>query len=110
VDSVGSLTLANLLAQMEYGAGVAACGLAGGLDLPATVLPHILRGVALLGVDSVMAPMDKRLKAWDRLARDLSPQTLESMTTVVPMSELPTWAGAILAGQVRGRVVVDVSR
>ena len=110
VDSVGSLTLANLLAQMEYGAGVAACGLAGGLDLPATVLPHILRGVALLGVDSVMAPMDKRLKAWDRLTRDLSPQTLESMTTVVPMSELPTWASAILAGQVRGRVVVDVSR
>ena len=71
VDSVGGITLANVLAQMEYGAAVAACGLAGGMDLPATVLPHILRSVALLGVDSVMAPIALRKVAWDRLARDL---------------------------------------
>ncbi|WP_298233046.1 MDR family oxidoreductase [uncultured Azohydromonas sp.] len=110
VDSVGGITLANLLAQMEYGSAAAACGLAGGPDLPGTVLPHILRGVALLGVDSVMAPMNKRLAAWERLARDLAPNALETITTVVPMSDLAKWAKAILAGEVRGRVVVDVSR
>ena len=110
IDSVGSATLANVLAQMEYGAAVAACGLAAGMDLPATVLPHILRSVALLGVDSVMAPMPRRLAAWQRLARDLDPDKLDAMTTVVPMSELPRWAQEILAGRVRGRVVVDVQR
>ncbi len=110
VDSVGSTTLANVLAQMEYGAGAAACGLAGGMDLPATVLPHILRSVALLGVDSVMAPMPARHAAWQRLARDLDPAHLEAITTVEPMSRLPELAGAILAGQVRGRVVIDVAR
>jgi putative YhdH/YhfP family quinone oxidoreductase len=110
VDSVGGVSLANVLAQMEYGSAATACGLASGSDLPATVLPHILRGVALLGVDSVMAPMSKRLGAWERLARDLPANKLESITTVVPLSELPKWADAILAGQVRGRVVVDVNR
>ncbi len=110
VDSVGSTTLANVLAQMEYGAGVAACGLAGGPDLPATVLPHILRSVALLGVDSVMAPMSARHAAWERLARDLDPAHLESITTVEPMSRVPELAEAILAGKVRGRVVIDVAR
>ena len=110
VDSVGTATLANVLAQMEYGAAVAACGLAGGLDLPGTVLPHILRSVALLGVDSVMAPIPKRLKAWERLARDLPTDKLDALTTVAPMSELPALAEAILAGQVRGRVVIDVNR
>jgi putative YhdH/YhfP family quinone oxidoreductase len=110
VDSVGSVVLANVLAQMEYGAAAAACGLAGGPDLPATVLPHILRGVALLGVDSVMAPMDKRQAAWERLSRDLPGDALTSNTTVAPMSELPTLADAILAGKVRGRVVIEVSR
>lgn len=110
VDSVGGSTLANLLAQMEYGAAAAACGLAGSMDLHATVLPHILRSVTLIGVDSVMAPMAKRLAAWERLARDLDAEKLSTMTTVVPMSELPQWAEAILAGQVRGRVVVDVLR
>lgn len=110
VDSVGSTTLANVLAQMEYGAGVAACGLAGGMDLPGTVLPHILRSVALLGVDSVMAPMPARLSAWQRLARDLDADHLETITTVEPMSRLPALAEAILAGQVRGRVVIDVAR
>lgn len=110
VDTVGSTTLANVLAQMQYGAGVAACGLAGGADLPATVLPHILRSVALLGVDSVMAPMPARHAAWQRLARDLDPAHLDAMTTVEPMSRLPELAPAILAGQVRGRVVIDVAR
>ena len=110
VDSVGSTTLANVLAQMEYGAGAAACGLAGGMDLPGTVLPHILRSVALLGVDSVMAPLPARHAAWQRLARDLDPAHLEAITTVEPMSRLPELAGAILAGQVRGRVVIDVAR
>lgn len=110
VDSVGSVTLANALAQMEYGAAIAACGLAAGMDLPATMLPHILRNVALLGVDSVMAPMSKRLAAWERLARDLQADKLASMTTIAPMSELPKWADAILAGKVRGHVVVDVNR
>lgn len=110
IDSVGGMTLVNVLAQMEYGAAVAACGLAGGMDLPATVLPHILRSVALLGVDSVMAPVARRMAAWERLARDLSAEKLASITTVAPMSELPKWAEAILAGQVRGRVVIDVDR
>jgi acrylyl-CoA reductase (NADPH) len=110
VDSVGSTTLANVLAQMEYASAAAACGLAGGLDLPATVLPHILRSVTLIGVDSVMAPMPRRVAAWERLARDLAPELLATMTTVVPMSEVLPWADTILAGQVRGRVVVDVNR
>lgn len=108
IDVVGSTTLANVLAQTKYGGAVAACGLAGGLDLPATVLPHILRSVALLGVDSVMAPMAKREKAWQRLARDLPQDKLADMTQVEPMSRLPDLGAAILAGQVRGRVVIDV--
>lgn len=108
VDSVGSDLLANVLAQMRYGAAVAACGLAAGADLNATVLPHILRSVALLGVDSVMAPKAKRQRAWDRLARDLVREKLARMTTVAPMSDLPKYAGEILAGQIRGRVVIDV--
>jgi len=110
VDSVGSTTLANVLSQTVYGGGVAACGLAGGADLPATVLPHILRSVALLGVDSVMAPIAKREKAWERLARDLDRDALASMTRVEPMSRLPELANEILAGQVRGRVVVEIGK
>ncbi|MET0386899.1 MAG: MDR family oxidoreductase [Polyangiales bacterium] len=110
VDAVGGVTLANVLAQTKYGGAVAACGLASSLDLPATVLPHILRSVALLGVDSVMAPMAKREKAWARLARDLPAGKLADITRVEPMSKLPELAGAILAGQVRGRVVIDVKR
>lgn len=110
VDSVGSTTLANVLAQTAYGGAVAACGLAGGADLPATVLPHILRAVALLGIDSVMSPRARRDAAWARLARDLDPELLASMTRVEPMSELPKLAGEILSGQIRGRVVIDVSR
>jgi putative YhdH/YhfP family quinone oxidoreductase len=110
VDSVGSTTLANVLAQTVYGGAVAACGLAGGADLPATVLPHILRGVALLGVDSVMAPLSAREAAWKRLARDLDPAKLAEMTTVEPMSNLPALAEDIVAGRTRGRVVIDVNR
>ncbi len=110
VDSVGSTTLATVLSQTVYGGAVAACGLAGGADLPGTVLPHILRGVALLGIDSVLAPVDKRKRAWDRLARDLDADRLASITTVEPMSRLPELSGQILAGHTRGRVVIDVSR
>jgi acrylyl-CoA reductase (NADPH) len=110
VDAVGGITLVNVLAQTKYGCGVAACGLASSADLPATVLPHILRSVALLGVDSVNAPIPKREKAWQRLARDLPAKKLADITRVEPMSKLPELAGAILAGQVRGRVVIDVTR
>jgi acrylyl-CoA reductase (NADPH) len=110
VDAVGGVTLANVLAQTKYGRGVAACGLAGGADLPATVLPHTLRSVALLGVDSVMAPIAKRERAWQRLARDLPAKKLADMTRVEPMSKLVELAASILAGQVRGRVVIDVTR
>ncbi|HKU37881.1 MAG TPA: MDR family oxidoreductase [Polyangiales bacterium] len=110
VDVVGGVTLANLLAQTKYGHAVTACGLAGGADLPATVLPHILRSVALLGVDSVHAPLAKREQAWQRLARDLPAQKLAGMTRVEPMSKVVELAGSILAGQVRGRVVIDVKR
>jgi putative YhdH/YhfP family quinone oxidoreductase len=110
VDSVGSSTLVNVLAQTKYGGAVAACGLAGGMDLHATVLPHILRSVALLGVDSGMAPMAKREAAWQRLARDLDPAKLAQMSRVEPMSRLPELAQAILAGSTRGRVVIDVTR
>ena len=110
VDTVGSVTLANVLAQTVYGGAVAACGLAGGADLPATVLPHILRSVALIGVDSVMAPMAAREAAWARLARDLDTARLAAMTRVEPMSDLPRLAEDIVAGRIRGRVVIDVGR
>jgi acrylyl-CoA reductase (NADPH) len=110
VDAVGGATLVNVLAQTKYGRGVAACGLAASADLPATVLPHILRSVALLGVDSVMAPLAKREKAWQRLARDLPPKKLADITRVEPMSKLVELGTSILAGQVRGRVVIDVKR
>jgi acrylyl-CoA reductase (NADPH) len=110
VDAVGGATLVNVLAQTKYGRGVAACGLAASADLPATVLPHILRSVALLGVDSVMAPLAKREKAWQRLARDLPAQKIAEMTRVEPMSKLVELAAEILAGKVRGRVVIDVKR
>lgn len=109
VDSVGSTTLANVLSQTVYGGAVAACGLAGGADLPGTVLPHILRAVALIGVDSVMAPHSKRERAWQTLAQSLDTDHLATMTRTEPMSALPTLAEDILAGKIRGRVVVDVN-
>jgi acrylyl-CoA reductase (NADPH) len=109
IDSVGGQTLATVLAQTAYGGAVAACGLAGGTDLPATVFPFILRGVSLLGVDSVMAPKARRVEAWNRLARDLAKDKLAAMTTRVPMSRLIEMGEQIVRGQVRGRVVVDVN-
>jgi len=108
VDSVGSTTLVNALAQTVCGGAITACGLAGGADLPGTVLPHILRSVALIGVDSVMAPIARRRSAWARLARDLDLQHLAKITTTEPMSKLPELAEAILAGKIQGRVVIDV--
>lgn len=110
VDTVGSQTLATVLAQTRYRGAVAACGLAGGNDLPTTVLPFILRNVALLGVDSVSCPQDVRAEAWRRLGTDLRTDLLDAMTTVEPMSQVPELAERILAGQTRGRVVVDTSR
>ncbi len=108
VDAVGSHTLVNACAQVRYGGAVAACGLAQGHDLAGTVMPFILRGVALLGVDSVMAPIARRREAWDRLATDLDPALLESMTTEVGLDGAIGAAQRLLAGQVRGRVVVRI--
>jgi len=108
VDCVGGQTLASVLARVRYGGVVAACGLAQSSDLPTTVLPFILRGVTLVGVDSVMAPLNKRRRAWDRLAADLDVSKLESMTRTVPLAEAPQAARDIIDGKVRGRVIVDV--
>src|SRR5271170_2777023 len=108
VDSVGSTTLANVLAQIRYGGAVAACGLAGGMDLPASIAPFILRGVALLGVDSVQCPMPARLAAWSRLARDLDRAMLARMTETIPFDRLFEAGERILAGKVRGRIVVEI--
>lgn len=110
VDSVGSVTLVNACAQTRYGGVVAACGLAQGMDFPATVAPFILRGVALLGVDSVMAPKAPRLAAWDRLARDLEAKALELISKEVGLAGAIEAAHDIVAGKIRGRVVVDVRR
>lgn len=109
VDAVGSTTLANVLAQTVYGGAVAACGLAGGMDLPASVAPHILRGVALLGIDSVMVPQPKRARAWELLAARLDKAHLAAIARVEPLSALPQLAEEIIAGRIRGRVVVDVT-
>ncbi|MGG7518121.1 MDR family oxidoreductase [Allorhizobium undicola] len=110
IDTVGSSTLANVIAQTVYNGAVAACGLAGGADLPATVMPFILRGVTLIGIDSVMTPMAKRERAWSRLAESLNRAHLADMTKVEPLSNLPQLADAIMAGEIRGRVVIDVTR
>ncbi len=107
VDTVGSTMLAKLLSQVRYGGTVAACGLAGGGDLPTTVMPFILRGVRLQGVESVMTPIATRERAWERLAAELRADLVESMTEVVPLSELLERGPTILDGQVRGRWVVD---
>ena len=108
VDSVGSITLANAIAQTKYGGCVAACGLAQGMDLPASVAPFILRGVTLAGIDSVMAPKPKRLAAWNRLARDLDKSKLAALTLTRPVRDVVDLAPEILAGKVRGRIVLDV--
>lgn len=110
VDSVGSFTLANACAQTRYGGAVAACGLAQGADFPATVMPFILRGVRLLGVDSVMAPRAPRMAAWGRLARDLDPALLDLIAEEIGLEQAIAAASDLLAGKVRGRIVVDVNR
>src|SRR5207237_6907663 len=107
VDAVGGNTLATILTQLRYRASVAACGLAGGSDLPASVVPFLLRGVNLLGIDSVMCPRDERIQAWSRLARDLPLDRLEAATQTVPLAEVPALAPRILKGEVRGRIVID---
>lgn len=109
VDSVGSKTLANALGTTRYGGTVAACGLAAGMDLPGSVAPFILRGVTLAGIDSVMAPKAKRLEAWSRLARDLDKARLTAMSETVSLETVMGMGPSILAGQVRGRVIVDVA-
>lgn len=110
IDSVGSHTLANVCAGTRYGGCVAACGLAQGMDFPATVAPFILRGVTLAGIDSVMCPRADRLEAWSRLARDLDKRLLAPITRTIGLEEVIPTAGELLAGKVRGRVVVDVNR
>jgi acrylyl-CoA reductase (NADPH) len=110
VDSVGSKTLANVLSCTQYGGAVAACGLAQGMDLPTSVAPFILRGVSLLGIESVHMPMPRRLKAWERLARDLDVDKLRAMTQTIGMKDLKQAAHDIIAGKVRGRIVVDLAR
>ncbi|MEL6677184.1 MAG: acryloyl-CoA reductase [Pseudomonadota bacterium] len=109
VDAVGGAMLARVLGQISYGGSVAAVGLAGGAGLPATVIPFLLRGVNLLGIDSVMQPYDNRLRAWERIAADLPMDKLEQMVQPATLGDLPGLGGAILKGQVKGRVVVDVN-
>ena len=109
IDAVGGTTLATILTQLKYRASVAACGLAGGSDLPATMIPFLLRGVNLLGIDSVMCPRDERIEAWHRVVRDLPLDKLDRMTETVPLSALPGLASKILGGEIRGRIVVDVA-
>jgi acrylyl-CoA reductase (NADPH) len=109
VDAVGGTTLATILTQLKYRASVAACGLAGGSDLPTSVIPFLLRGVNLLGIDSVMCPRDERIAAWRRLARDLPADRLDAITGAVALSEVPELAPRILGGGVRGRLVVDLT-
>lgn len=109
VDAVGGAMLARVLGQMKYGASVAAIGLAGGADLPASVIPFLLRGVNLLGIDSVMQPRDSRITAWNRIVSDLPLSRLERMERLVTLNDLPALGADILRGQVQGRVVVDVN-
>ena len=109
VDAVGGAMLARVLGQMKYGASVAAVGLAGGAALPATVIPFLLRGVNLLGIDSVMQPFENRQRAWTRIARDLPMEKLDAMVRPATLADLPQLGADILKGQVKGRVVVDVN-
>jgi acrylyl-CoA reductase (NADPH) len=109
IDTVGSTTLARVLAQVKYGGSVAACGLAGGPKLEVTVLPFLLRGVNLLGIESVMQPFENRVRVWDRVASDLPHDKLEEMTEVIGLSGVAEAASSILSGQVRGRLLVNLS-
>jgi len=108
IDSVGSTTLANLLSMTRYGGAIAACGLAAGMDLPSSVAPFILRGVCLLGIDSVMCPIEQRKLAWSRLARDLDRTKLTEITHEIGLDEVIAAGAKILAGEVRGRIVVKI--
>ena len=108
VDSVGSTTLANILSMTKYAGAIAACGLAAGMDLPSSVAPFILRGVCLLGIDSVMCPIELRKVSWSRLARDLDPGKLIEITHEIGLGEVVAAGAKILAGQVRGRIVVKI--
>jgi acrylyl-CoA reductase (NADPH) len=108
IDAVGSTTLANLLSMTRYGGAVAACGLAGGMDLPGSVAPFILRGVCLYGIDSVMCPVDRRREAWKRLESDIDRQKLATMTRDIALSDVIAVAPEILSGNVRGRIVVKI--
>jgi acrylyl-CoA reductase (NADPH) len=108
IDSVGGTTLATLITQLAYRASVSSCGLAGGSELALTVVPFLLRGVNLLGIDSVMCPIDRRKAAWQRLASDLPRDKLDAITQTIPLEKVGEWGGRILKGDVRGRVVVDL--
>ncbi|MGD9170768.1 MAG: oxidoreductase, partial [Candidatus Thiodiazotropha sp.] len=108
IDVAGGYTLANVLSQINYGGAIAACGLAESMELPASVAPFILRGVTLCGIDSVMASIEKRQQAWQRLARDLDLEQLERMVDEIPFEALPAAAQDILEGKVRGRIVVKI--
>jgi acrylyl-CoA reductase (NADPH) len=108
VDSVGTTTLANLLSMTTYGGAIAACGLAGGMDLPTSVAPFILRGVCLLGIESVMCPIELRKTAWNRLVSDLDPGKLAEITHEIGLDQVIDTGAKILAGQVRGRIVVKI--
>ena len=109
IDTIGSIVLARILAEMKYGGCVAACGLAAGFDLPTTVMPFILRGVSLRGVDSVSCPTPRRKAAWDRLVTDITDEALATINTVIPLAEVPRYAKELLAGNITGHVVVDVN-
>ncbi|HEY5389391.1 MAG TPA: zinc-binding dehydrogenase, partial [Solirubrobacteraceae bacterium] len=109
VDTVGSQTLASVLAATRYRGAVAACGLAGGADLPTTVIPFILRNVSLLGIDSVQCPIGERRAAWARLERDLPPEALRELSRVEPLARVPELAADLLAGRLRGRVAIDTA-
>ncbi len=108
IDTVGSVVLARVLAETFYGGAIASCGLAGGADLPTTVMPFILRGVRLLGVDSVMCPVERRMEVWQRIVRDVSPATLQEIAQEVPLEDAPRLAANMLAGKNRGRVLINL--
>jgi len=110
IDSVGGTMLANVMTRMKYGAAIAVCGNAGGNDLPASVLPLILRGISLVGIESVMKPKSERVAAWSRITRDLPFDKLDAMTSVIGLKDLLEYGARIIKGQVRGRVVVDTRR
>jgi acrylyl-CoA reductase (NADPH) len=109
IDTVGSTTLANVLSMTRYGGAVAACGLAGGIDLPASVAPFILRGVSLLGIDAVMCPLALRRQAWKRLDTDLDRGKLATLTSEIGLADVVTAAPRIVEGRVRGRIAVKVA-